>query len=341
MILISVLIFTMLSKAQDPHFSQFFSSPLTLNPAYTGKFDGKYRLAVNYKNQWHPINYAFTTSTFSADLPLLTNFLPLYDTWGIGIIGLNEQTANKAYNNNYLGISTAYNKSLDEDGFKQISLGFQGVFATKKLDLNRLLFEDQLTSYGFYLPGTTNPNPTGEWSNLITPNINYADLNAGIIYSATTTGDNNYYIGFSAYHVNRSREKFLTNPNNVSHIIKPRYTVHGGGYTPIGQYKTLHGSFIHQIQGGTSETVLGAAMSANVNYDFNNPTEVYLGLWYRVKDAIIPYFGYEFSNIRIGVSYDINLSKLTTSSYGRGGTEISLIYIHREMGQRRINCPKF
>ncbi|MFZ9661636.1 MAG: type IX secretion system membrane protein PorP/SprF, partial [Chitinophagaceae bacterium] len=106
MILLSVLTITMLAKAQDPHFSQFFSSPLTLNPAYTGKFDGKYRLAINYKNQWHPINYAFTTSTISADLPLLTNYLPLYDTWGIGIIGLSEQTANKAFTNSYLGIST-------------------------------------------------------------------------------------------------------------------------------------------------------------------------------------------------------------------------------------------
>ena len=26
--------------AQDPHFSQFFSSPMTLNPAFTGKFNG-------------------------------------------------------------------------------------------------------------------------------------------------------------------------------------------------------------------------------------------------------------------------------------------------------------
>ncbi|MES1226414.1 MAG: type IX secretion system membrane protein PorP/SprF, partial [Bacteroidota bacterium] len=41
--------------AQDPNFSQFFASPLTLNPALTGKFDGVYRVAGNYRNQWPTI----------------------------------------------------------------------------------------------------------------------------------------------------------------------------------------------------------------------------------------------------------------------------------------------
>jgi hypothetical protein len=48
--------------AQDSHFSQFFSSPLTLNPAFTGKFFGTYRVAGNYRNQWPTINNAFTSA---------------------------------------------------------------------------------------------------------------------------------------------------------------------------------------------------------------------------------------------------------------------------------------
>ena len=37
--------------AQDQHFTQFFASPLTLNPALTGTFDGKYRVAFIYRDQ--------------------------------------------------------------------------------------------------------------------------------------------------------------------------------------------------------------------------------------------------------------------------------------------------
>ena len=63
-----LLAFAFNLKAQDPNFSQFFASPLTLNPALTGKFDGSYRVAGNYRNQWPTINNAFTTYTASFDI---------------------------------------------------------------------------------------------------------------------------------------------------------------------------------------------------------------------------------------------------------------------------------
>ena len=59
--------------AQDPHFSQFFASPLTLNPAFTGKFNGTVRVAGNYRNQWPEINRAFITNTASVDFQILQN----------------------------------------------------------------------------------------------------------------------------------------------------------------------------------------------------------------------------------------------------------------------------
>src|SRR5215471_19039498 len=58
-------------RAQDPHFSQFFSSPLTLNPAFTGKFDGNVRVAGNYRDQWPTINQAYRTATVSVDFPIM------------------------------------------------------------------------------------------------------------------------------------------------------------------------------------------------------------------------------------------------------------------------------
>jgi hypothetical protein len=70
-------------RAQDPGFSQFFASPLTLNPALTGKFNGVVRVAGNYRNQWPSINNAFITSTISVDAPIFRNKLPENDTWGL------------------------------------------------------------------------------------------------------------------------------------------------------------------------------------------------------------------------------------------------------------------
>src|ERR1700712_3430420 len=97
-------------KAQDPHFSQFFASPLTLNPALTGKFDGNLRIAGNYRNQWPTINNAFTTPTISADFTILNNRLPENDRWGLGILAVTDKQADGVLKNSYYSISTAYHK---------------------------------------------------------------------------------------------------------------------------------------------------------------------------------------------------------------------------------------
>ncbi len=84
------LFLTAALKAQDPHFSQFFSSPLTLNPAFTGKFDGALRVAGNHRNQWPAFDKAYITSTLSLDFPIMQNKIPEFDKWGVGILALTD-----------------------------------------------------------------------------------------------------------------------------------------------------------------------------------------------------------------------------------------------------------
>lgn len=319
------------SLAQDPHFSQFFSSPLTLNPALTGKFDGDFRAAANYRNQWPTFNNVYRTYTGSIDFRIMKNHIPETDTWGVGILGLSDKAGDGILTNNYLAVSTSYHKSLDEDGFQQIGIGFQGTYGSKRLDNSKLFFEDMLTPFGF--TGVTNEVFMNE--NL---NVQYFDLNAGLLYSGSTTGDNNFYGGFSIYHINQPKESFL----DASWAISPRLAVHGGGYFPIGEGLKFHASGIAQFQNKASEVVIGGAVAATVNDDATYPTSVYLGSWYRVNDALIPYFALEFEGMRIGATYDINISSLHGASQSRGGLEVSIIYIHRaNEGGRGIPCPVF
>src|SRR4249920_3845660 len=81
-------------QAQDPHFSQFFASPLTLNPAFTGKFDGEWRLAANHRDQWPSIPKAYVTTSASLDFGILKNRIPEKDVFGVGISGLTDASAN-------------------------------------------------------------------------------------------------------------------------------------------------------------------------------------------------------------------------------------------------------
>jgi hypothetical protein len=81
----------------------------------------------------------------------------------------------------------------------------------------------------------------------------------------------------------------------------------------------------------------------NVNGNEDNPTNVYLGSWYRFNDAVIPYIGLEFSGIHIGATYDANTSSLKPATNTRGGMEISLIYIKKPVdpNAKKLNCPRF
>jgi type IX secretion system PorP/SprF family membrane protein len=320
------------ASAQDPHFSQFFASPLTLNPALTGKFDGTLRVAGNYRNQWPAFNNVYTTSTLNVDFSILNNVLPQNDTWGVGIIALTDKAGGGVLTNNYIGISTAYHKALNEDGFSQIGIGFQGVYGQKRLDFSKLYFSDQLTPFGFDLTV-----PSADIVNFKNPNINYLDVNAGIIYTVSTTDKNNFYIGASMYHINRPKESFQGGNLNIA----TRTTISAGGYFPVSDVLTLHTSGIYQTQAKATETTIGGAISSSLNNDDDNPTNVYAGLWMRLNDAVIPYLGLEFGGMRIGATYDINTSGLKAGSQSRGGMEISLIYIKKPVGGKNVPCPKF
>lgn len=329
---IILLCFVINTKAQDPHFSQFFASPLTLNPALTGKFDGTVRVAGNYRNQLPAFNNAYTTKSFSVDFSILNKIIPENDTWGVGFMGLNDKAGDGVLTSNYFGISTAYHKALNEDGYSQIGLGFQGMYGNKKLDFSKLYFEDQLTPLGFDLTV-----PSADVSTLNNPNINYLDINAGIIYTVSTTDKNNFYVGVSMYHINRPNESFKGGTWNIA----TRTTVSAGGYFPVSDNLTLHTSGIYQLQAQATETTIGGALAYSLNNDESNAANIYGGLWMRVKDAIIPYLGLEFAGIRFGASYDINTSSLKSGSQSRGGLELSLIYIKKVAGSKGLPCPKF
>ena len=328
-LIVFAFLLTGLLKAQDPHFSQFFASPLTLNPAFTGKFDGQWRLAANHRDQWPSIPKAYVTTSASVDFPILQKRIPSGDVFGIGLSGVSDASANSALKLNYGSISLSYHKALDEDGYHTIGAGFQGTYSSMVLDINKLTFEDMLTQNGF----------TNQTADVLTngKNQNYIDVNAGLLYSGSSNGSNNFYLGASMYHINRPKVSF----KDKNWYLSGRITIHAGGSFPVSDVVSVNTSIIHQIQNKASETTVGAALSLNANPGEINPTSVYIGSWYRFNDAIIPYVGLEFLGLRIGVSYDVNTSSLKAATGSRGGSEISLIYIKRKTETKGIPCPKF
>lgn len=329
--ILSILFFAKKAWAQDPHFSQFFSSPLILNPASTGNFNGIARISANYRNQWPALGKAFVTSTVAIDGGLLKKYTPFNDQFSGGIILLSDQTGNGILKENHLGVSLAYQKGLDEDGIHSIAVGFQASLTNLLFDAGKANFEDELTVSGFSLPSAELflGRDLGK---------KFYDFHAGLLYQGPLGDEGMFYIGTSVYHLNKPKLGFSSN----NYFIRNRYNLHGGGFIPAGASTTLHVSGQYQNHFNYKEWVVGAALSKNLKNLPRQYKEVYAGVWMRNKDALIPYLGFEWNDVRIGFSQDINMSGSRTSANSYQSTEVSFIWIiNKNNSPYNKKCPKF
>lgn len=297
--------------AQDPHFSQFYSSPMTLNPAMTGVFSGETRLAMTYRNQWRTVSTPFTTATVACDFQLLNGRIG-NDILGVGFMGLVDQSNNQGLKANFISFSAAYNKNIDQNGFHKIGVGFQSSWTTKKVDYGRFVFSRQFTPFGFD-PGLSTGEPINGFA------LSYLDVAAGFLYSGMNASESQWYVGGSYYHLNRPNEAIGMDQNRLS----PRLSVHSGFNFLFTERNRLYLSGLYMNSMITEELLFGTVFETlipNIEYE----TSLYTGVYYRVNDAIIPYFGFGTTKMQLGISYDINISSLKTATRSRGGFEISL-----------------
>lgn len=317
------------SYAQDPHFSQFFASPLTINPANTGNFSGSLRAALNSRTQLPEFNNAYSTKTLSLDAPIFKKHIKEDDKLSVGLLILSDQSGNKLLNDNNIAASVSYSKALDENANHSIALGFQVNYSMYRFDPLKANFEDQLRAGGF----------TGSSAEMILGNNftkNTTDINAGILYTGSTSDDNIFYVGASYYHFAKPTVGFIT----PTYFTNSRINVHGGTYFSLSSAASLHTSFQYQQQGNTNELLVGGAFSYYLGTD--NGLELYAGLWTRVKESMIPYVGLEWNHIRAGFTYDMGTANALASSRFYQSSEFSLIYILDNKSRAfKLKCPKF
>jgi len=326
-------------SAQDVHFTQYFTSPLTLNPAMTGLVAEDLRFAVDYRTQWSSVSsYPYTTATASYDMAILKGKLPEGDALGIGLLMEYDKSGSGGLTDENVGLSLAYHKALGREKQHHISLGAQAMYVQKSIDPANLTFEDE------YNAGLgTFSYPTAEKFTGTT--LSYPDFNAGIMYSGKVAEHATAYAGYSYYHLTQPEESFLGDNSTIHN----RQTGYLGGSFDMNPNTVLYASALYQSQASATEIMLGAAVGFVLNPghddEYVKNTIFYLGSWYRYGDAICPYVGIEWSKMRVGVSYDVNISGFTPATGGAGAYEISLTYFgkinkHERTPQYSWSCPK-
>jgi type IX secretion system PorP/SprF family membrane protein len=333
------------AMAQDVHFTQYFASPLTLNPAMTGLMNESYRFAGDYRTQWTTVSKnPYVTGTISYDMAILKGKLPEGDAIGVGIIGLYDVAGAGGLTQTNAGLSLAYHKAFGRDKQHHLSIGIQGEMVQESVNFAKLTFEDGYN----YVTNTFGVSPTQTWGN--NQNISYMDINAGIMYSGKLTERTTGYFGYSIYNLNQPVASFTgVNEGNNRNTIAPCQSGYLGAAFTLNDKTTLFTSGLFQFQASATEAIIGSAVGwiMNPGHDMENTknTVFYLGAWYRYGDAFCPYVGIEWSKMRLGVSYDVNVSNFSPATSFAGGYEISLQLFGNFVKGEKVqeynwSCPK-
>jgi type IX secretion system PorP/SprF family membrane protein len=326
----------MCAQAQDLHFSQFFNSPLLINPANTGFIpDGDYRLGVNYRNQWASIT-AFPYKTMSAfgDVQVMQNrdntgWMGLGGVILRDVAGTGSLTSTKVYG------SIAYHQMINAGSL--LSLGFNVGWANKRINTSDLTFPSQWNGQFFDVHQTVDAPLLDRY------NINYLDLQVGMNYAYFPSDKVYINTGFSAMHVNTPKESFFDDKSGVDNRIPRRYTGFiNGSFKPNDQW-IFNPNAYFSIQSKSSEIVLG--LNAHYNLSGDGDKVLIAGAYYRYKDAVIPMIGLGVKDYTFTFSYDATTSTLKNYNDTRGAFEFSLIrtgVVDRYNGNRRESiCPTF
>lgn len=312
--IIFLLLIINVVNAQDIHFSQFFSSPLYTNSANTGNFEGDFRGVLNNKNQWNTFTNAYTTIAGSFDAGFNNLFISGSRS-GVGVQIFNDVAGDGKLGTTQFCFDFAYYFPFGEKKSFLLGLGANIGYIMHNINFNNFNFGNQYTGEQFnqYLPD-------GEgW---IYDKFNYYDLGTGLNILYKPKKEFVLQTGLSVSHLNKPIKSFYDNSNM---FLPTKYALTISAEYNIKDDLWIEPQFLAMFQQKYKEYDIGAML----RFDYNPVSlqSIYFGTFMRTKDAGIIVFGLKYHNARILINYDINLSKLTTISRGKGGVEFSLIYI--------------
>jgi type IX secretion system PorP/SprF family membrane protein len=321
--------------AQDLHFSQWFNSPLTTNPANTGFIpDADFRVGANYRTQWVDVlSVPYKTISIYGDAQLFRERLE--NGWlGVGGVLLRDVAGSGNLTSTKLYGSVAYHQMIGNASL--VTAGFNIGLANKRVDPTRLKFPDQFNkATGFFDAGI----PTAVAFNATS--ISYLDVQAGLNYAYFPSA--NVYIngGFSIHHLNRPKETFFNATPGFDNRLAPRYIGFVNAAIKLNDMVLVNPMAYYTQQAKANELVAGI----NANYNLSGDGEIQLigGAYYRLKDAVIPMLGFQWKDLNMTFTYDVTTSGLKNYNNSRGAIEFSLtkrgLFPTTQKSNRQSWCP--
>jgi type IX secretion system PorP/SprF family membrane protein len=328
-------------QAQDAHFSQFNTTPLQVNPAQTGVFDGVFRLSNNYRTQWSGLGKGYSTIHVAADAPLGkgklgTNF------FGVGLMVYQDRAGSAGFKNTIIEASGSYVAAMDNDANHYFAIGFQAGLNQMGIDLSKATWDSQWNGDSF--------DPTlPSQDNVQLQQFTYLDFNGGVLYYYVPDGINTVSVGASLSHIGSPNVSFYAREETP---LRRKINVHGSAELNLTKDLTtwLNPRFLVSLQGKQKEILVGALVKNKVQIksrytDHHKEAFFSLGAFYRIQDAVILATRFDYHKFGLGISYDINASGLRKLSSSTSAWEFNLSFVSPVLrGRKEKNnnkMPKF
>jgi type IX secretion system PorP/SprF family membrane protein len=315
-----VLFFAFQGKAQDPEFTQFYSNPMYLNPAFAGSSKCP-RLVMNYRNQWPNLSGAFITSAVSYDQHVDAA------RGGLGIMVMNDRAAQSTLTSNTISGIYSYTQPIGKKFTMKAAM--QVTYFQKSLDWSKLTFGDMIDPRKGFIYETADIPRGGKATGI--------DFSTGVVGYTEKL-----YFGAAVHHLTEPNESLVVGTSR----LPMKYTGHIGARLPFkrsfkGETSWLSPNIMYRRQGEFQQLNFGT---------YVNKGPITAGVWFRglmfgntYRDSFICTLGLQTEHLRIGYSYDITISELTPST--GGSHELSLVInfpcAKRKVRFRSVACPSF
>lgn len=314
--------------AQDIHWSQFNDNPIFQNPGNAGQFNGDVRFVGNYRDQWRSVTVPYSTLNFTVDSKLYNK-----KEVGYGLMFFHDVVGDGQFRTVEVQGNISYLFKLSSDSTHTLRTGLNIGMNHRQLNFNNFYFDNQYNGIE-YVQGL----PTGE--SLSSDHKTNLSMGAGAVYQYYKDARFNIQGGLAFYNLNRPNQGFY------NEIVKRdiRMNISGKGIYKLNYDWDLVPGLNLAIQGKYRELIIGSSVKYTLVNRLGEYRALYGGAFLRNRDAAYLSVGMDYQALFVGLSYDINFSKLVPASRARGSFEVAVRYIINRFKPKKIVhrvCPDY
>jgi hypothetical protein len=283
--------------AQDFHYVQAVASPLNINPGLVGGFDGNDRFSFNFRRQWGSIPVPF--------------------------LQVSDRTGDAQLSFTQIGLNAGYSLPIFPKKGAMLTVAVAGSGIQRSFDTANLRWDDQYTLKDGYAENISTGERFSSSSRVL------GDVSAGFnLHFPYGKGRTAFNFGVGGFHLNQPRKNFFDEkPANLNARLSARLA----GAVQMSQYFDLTFSLDGQVQSVFRQGLIGVGGLYHLSTKKTKELAVQLAAFYRSGDAVIPMAALHFTAWQVYFSYDITLSSLTSATKHRGGPELSVVYIIKQV----------